>query len=300
MSTAGNDWDRDERDALDSVRDQLEAIRERHQGDPPLDLLRAAKADVLPGELQGEVARHLSESAWSRALVEGLTPDEATLAPDASQRLLRRIKSAAAREHQGSSTRGWLRPLLLGSAVATAAIAWLLLRSPADVPTSPAPPAAIVAEGQPPAAPPFQLAFEKPDVRLSMAALTWRGTSGDNQLLADLKPAFDAYRQGDYASAERELTALSERYPSTIEILFYQGVSRLYLDDAAGARTALAAAAGVADSTFISDVRWYLAVAEQRAGNVADARARLDALCREKAADAARACAALEQLESSP
>jgi hypothetical protein len=299
MSTSGNDWDRDEHDALDRVRDQLEAIRERHKDDPALDLLRAARADVLPGELQDTVARHLSESAWSRALVDGLADGEATIEPEASQRLLRRITSEASRASGDSRAHGWLRPLFLGSAVAAAAaVAWLVVRSPADVPASPEAPVSTLATAQPPDAPPFQLAFEKPDVRLSMAALTWRGTAGDNQLLADLRPAFDAYRQGEYAVADREFTALAERYPSTTEILFYQGVSRLYLNDPAGARAVLTAAEDVADSTFMADVRWYLAVAEQHAGNVSDARSRLEALCREQGSNAARACTALEQLDS--
>jgi len=159
------------------------------------------------------------------------------------------------------------------------------------------PPAVAVAP--PVAAPPLQLAFNKPDVRLSAAALTWRGATSDNQLLADLKPALDAYRQNDYETANRLLTTLSSRYPDAVEIHFYQGISRLFLNDASAAVNSFAAAEKVADDTFIADIMWYRAIAEQRAGNGADARARLESLCHGSRSPE-RACAALEQLNAAP
>jgi len=296
MNSDRNDWDRDEREALDGVADQLEIIRERHRNDPALDLLRVAKADVLPEVLQERVTQHLSESAWSRAVVEGLEQDDAALDSASQAKLLGRVQREIARERRSSATRSWLRPVLIASAVAaSAAIAWLFVR-PATTPDIPISTQVVPQAEQAPA---FQLAFAKPDVRLSMAALTWRGGGSDNQLLADLKPAFDAYRQGDYAAAEPALTALAARYPNTIEILFYQGVSRLYLDDARGAVAALSAAEAVADGTFIGDVRYYRAVAEQHAGDTGEARTRLDVLCREKGPESARACMSLADLESS-
>lgn len=295
MNSDRDDWDPDEREALDGVRDQLAIIRERHRSDPSLDLLRAAKAEVLPGAVQEQVAQHLSESAWSRAVVDGLDQNDAALDAASQARLLGRVEREAAAERRGPVVRPWFRPVLIASAVAASAfIAWLFVRPP----TTPDIPISTEAVPPPVEARPFQLAFAKPDVRLSMAALTWRGGGSDNPLLADLKPAFDAYRQGDYASAERELTALAEKYPGTIEILFYQGISRLFLDDGRGAVAALSAAEPLADATFIGDVRYYRAVAEQRAGNTNEARTRLDALCGEKGADSARACTSLAELES--
>jgi hypothetical protein len=297
MSTSGNDWDRDEQEALGHVRDQLDAIRERHRLDPPLDVLRAASAGVLPPEAQASVDEHLAKNAWSRALVDGASPDEAALDAESSKRLLERIESQAAKERAGAGAFGWLRPVMFASGIfAAAAVAWLLVRAPEEPSASPEP-VATVATAPAPAPAPFQLAFDTPDVRLSMAALTWRGEPGDNPLLADLRPALDAYRQGDYAAADRHFSTLADRYPGTIEILFYQGVSRLLLNDAAGADAVLAEAEKVADSTFIDDVRWYRAVAEQHAGNTAQARARLEALCMEKTASSARACTALDEVD---
>ena len=149
----------------------------------------------------------------------------------------------------------------------------------------------------PPAVPPFLLPFEKPDVRLGMGALTWRGSDRRQQPAADGSQArtrcVPSRRLRD---CDRELTALASRYPGTIEILFYQGVSRLFLNDLPGAIAALDAAEGVGDRTFAADVWWYRAVAEQRSGNLTEARARLDAICRGQAEGAARGCAALDQI----
>lgn len=300
MNTHRHDWDRDEREALAGLEDQIEAMRRRHVNDPPFELLRAAHADALPSELQATVAEHISASAMSRTLAEGLGEETPGLSADEQQWLFARITKEARRESQPSRVWGWLRPALVGSGVvAMAAIVWVVARQ-TEVGERIGPPETTVVVALPPAAPPFLLPFEKPDVRLGMGALTWRGstskTDDGNQLLMDLKPGLDAYRRNDYATADRELTALVQRYPGTIEILFYQGVSRLFLDDYAGAVAALDAAEAVGDQTFAADVAWYRAVAEQRSGNVAPARGRLESLCNARGTGSARACTALEQL----
>ena len=60
-----------------------------------------------------------------------------------------------------------------------------------------------------------------------MSALTWRGDASANPFLRDLAPAFDAYRAGDYARAGAAFDRLSAAYPDAVEVLFYQGVSRM-------------------------------------------------------------------------
>jgi hypothetical protein len=296
VSIERHDWDRDERAALAGLEDQIEAMASRHRDDPPLAMLRAAQADALPPDLQGAIADHLSASAFSRTIADGLGDDEPALTPDAQDRLLARITKEARTAQDTGRAWGWLRPLLAGSGIVAVGAGLWLVASRIEVAEPIAPPETTVAVSLPPAAPPFLLPFEKPEVTLGMAALTWRGSQGSNQLLADLKPGLDAYREGDYATADRALTALADRYPGTIEILFYQGVSRLFLNNLSGAIASLNAAEMVGDRTFAADVAWYRAVAEQRAGNLGDARTRLDALCREQGKGAARACGALDQL----
>jgi len=301
VNTHRHDWDREEREALSGLEDQLDAMRRRHVNDPPVEILRAAHADALPEDLQTAVTDHLAASAMSRTLAEGLGDDTPALSRDEQDRLLARIMKDARKESAPASAWGWLRPVLVGSGiVAIASLVWVVSKT-TEVGEPLGPPETQVVVNLPPAAPPFLLPFDKPDVRLGMGALTWRGSSptttdDGNQLLADLKPGLDAYRQNDYATANRELTALATRYPGTIEILFYQGVSRLFLEDYTGATAAFDAADAIGDATFASDVSWYRAVAEQRSGNVAQARTHLDAICSAQGADAARACVALEQL----
>ena len=305
MSTDRHDWDREERQSLDGLEDQIDAMRRRHLGSPPLELLRAARADALPEDLQTSVSEHLAASAMSRTLADGLGDDAPALSDDEQERLFARIMKDARKEAAPASVWGWLRPALVGTGiVAVASLVWIVSKG-TEVGERLAPPETQVVVALPPAVPPFVLPFDKPAVRLGMGALTWRGsspsTSDDgNQLLADLKPGLDAYRANDYATANRQLTALVSRYPGTIEILFYQGVSRLFLNDNAGAIAAFDAADAVGDRTFASDVAWYRAVAEQRSGNDAQARAQLNAICNTHGSDAGRACTALEQLAKAP
>ena len=307
MNTDRHDWDREERERLAHLEDQIDAMRRRHVNAPPYELLRAAHADVLPPDLETAVTEHIAASPMSRTLAEGLGDEAPVLSADEQERLFARIMKEALKESAPSTAWGWLRPAFIGAGiVAVASLVWVVSREPGERID---PPETQVVVALPPAAPPFLLPFEKPDVRLGMAALTWRGSTpadtAGNQLLTDLKPGLDAYRQGDYATANRELTALAGRYPGAVEILFYQGVSRLFLGDYAGASTAFEAAGASSDRTFEADIAWYRAVAEQRSGNVVQARARLEAICNRSVrlqpdnGDVARACTALEQLRAS-
>ena len=111
-------------------------------------------------------------------------------------------------------------------------------------------------------------------------------------MLAALKPALDAFRAGDYEKAEAEFTAVDKAYPNLVEVALYQGVSRLFLKDTAGATASLNAASKIGDAAFGNDIEWYLAVAEERGGNLSAARARLATLCRDGSGDP-RACTVL-------
>jgi len=63
MKPPPDNWDRDERETVESLEAELEAMRARHAGDPPVDLLRAAQADVLPTDLEAIAEEHLAQSA---------------------------------------------------------------------------------------------------------------------------------------------------------------------------------------------------------------------------------------------
>jgi hypothetical protein len=215
-------------------------------------------------------------------------------------RLLARIYSDARRGTPSEKPARWvwLNPALATAALLVLALgAWFVTRTPPVSPATPVKPEQTIAAT--PAPPAFQLPLDKPDVTLSLSALTWRGSTGANQLLTDLKAPLDAFREGDYTRADREFTALESRYPQAIEVFFYAGVSRLFVNEPDRALAALTRAAEVADATFAPRVAWYRAIAEQRAGNLAGARERLGELCRGSSDRAAAACAAVKQLDRS-
>ena len=296
MRAPSDGWDRDEREALAPLEAELAEVRARHAGDPPLDLLRAAHADALPAELQARVSEHLAGSPWSRALVAGAWDVEYALDASDADRLLARInRGATARPSWFSNIRIWAPMAATAALVAIVAIAWSSSRTaaPGAPAAASAKPEATIARATPP---PYQLPLDKPDVRLSVAALTWRGSS-ETTLVDDLAPALDAYRQADYARAAQALEALESRYPTSIEVRFYRGVSLLFLNDAPGALVELQKADGLNDAAFAPDVTWYLAVAEHRAGNTAAARAHLEGLCAKATPRTTAACDALTHLD---
>ena len=296
MSSPLDGWDADEREALREVRADLEALRARHDNDPPLELLRAGHHDALPADLQAEVSGFIAADAWSRALVEGLDTAETPLSPEDRDRLFARIRKTGSAPEPRPGRWRWLRPAIAASALAAVALALWTWRDPA--PPSPVPSSDRTREvaSAPPPVPAVPLRLDKPEMTLSAAALTWRGATDGNQLLADLKPPFDAFRQGDYARADRAFATLEPRYPSAVEVFYYGGVARLFLNDDRHALESLETAARLADTAFAPDVEWYRAIAEHRTGRPADARARLDTLCRGTSQRAPPACEALKQL----
>ena len=96
--------------------------------------------------------------------------------------------------------------------------------------------------------------LERPEVRISLRALTWRGSERANPILASLKPALDAFRAADYQRADAEFSAIDKAHPGLIEVALYQGIARLFLGDIAGASTSLQRAERIHDPAFANDV----------------------------------------------
>jgi hypothetical protein len=291
--------DRDEQAALEPFEDEWRELRTRHANDPPLEVLRAAAGEVLPSDLQASASAHLAKSRWSRALVEGST-DLGELSSADEARLLERIKrEGRAGNNAGVSWRLWW-PVLAACSVAAlvALMVWPSNRPLPDAVTTntvnpvTAKPAPTVAS--------FALTLEKPAVKLSPRAFAYRGGADGTDFVSQLKPALDAFRQDDYRRANDEFSALSPKFPQAVEISFYQGVARLFINDVTGADASLAAADQIdrhADGSFASDIAWYRAIADERLGRVADARAKLLALCSQVSARQTTACEAAERLK---
>lgn len=218
-----------------------------------------------------------------------------TLAAGDEARILARIQREARTELQAGSGswRRWGIPLAGAAALVVAGTIWLVTRGGGPTADSKGP--AQTAAAVTPAAAVFRLPLEKPAIKISPSALAWRGPQRENPLLTDLGPAFDAFRLSDYARADDEFARLAGKYPTSIEVAFHQGVSRLLAGNLPGAIVSLSAAERLDDRSFAWDVQWYLAVAEERAGNAAEARTRLVRLCAQPDSRQPRACEALKR-----
>ena len=292
MKPPADGWDQEERALLEILDEELEVVRARHDGDPPLEILRAARGDVLPDELLTTDVKATSESEWGRALVEGLDTVERPLSGDEEARLFQRIRKAIGSSNRATSPWAWVRWAALAAAAIVAIV--VVVKRTGDTPTPqlPVEQPTVATES----APRFLLALEKPEVKLSAAVLTFRG-AGDDDFLAQLTKALDAFRANDFAEADRQLRALEKERP-VFDVYFYEGLSRLLLNDATGAIPPLQKAASLADRAFAPDVAWYTAVAEERAGHVKEARDLLADLCRTANAHSKKACDGQKQLDS--
>jgi len=285
-----SDWDDAERQALAPLERELADLREIHAGDPPLDLLRAARTGVLPEALQQKTIAHLETSAWSRALAEGADDADAAFDRASADRLLSQIQQQARNAgHRTDRRPMWAPVLVFVSVAAILVVAVGVWRRDALAPQEPS---TTAAQRPPPPAPVvFALELTKPDVKLTSAALLVRGTGG-SRFADDVAPGLNAYRAGDYAGAARALEAVQSNYPRSVEIPFYLGVSRLFLNDASSAVRALESARARDDPSFSDDVAWYLAVAYEHAGLAPQSRALLERLCGGNSTYGPRACAA--------
>jgi hypothetical protein len=286
-------WDAEEQDALRAIQADLEELRSRHAADPQIELLRAARAGVLPEAEQADVQALLDRSEWHRALAAGADAVDEPLSTEDRSRLLRRIQKAGDSGRPVRPRAFYWQPALAATIVVVAAGAWFAWRRAEPVAT-PAPDARVAAA--PPPAASYVLALDPPLLKVSPASLTYRGTGGGTDVLTDLKPAFDALRAGDYAKAARDLAPLASSYPASVEIPYYQGIAHLFLNDPAAALDSFARAERLADVSFAADVTWYQAVANERAGRREAARARLSLLCAQKGPRSAEACAAAPSL----
>jgi TolA-binding protein len=295
MTTPLDDWDDEEREAFALLHDQLEGLRGRHASAPPLDLLAAARGGALPEDWQARVDAHLGGSAWSQTLVDGAELPEAPLDDLSHARL--RAQVTRALDPAVRTRRRWFLPLLVGGALAASALLAVFTLRSADTPEAPSTreQASALPRAAPPATtPPFRLPLDTPEFRLSLGALTWRSETSEDGYLEALKPAVDAYRAGDHPAAAAAFDRVAAQYPNRPEALFYAGISRLHAGDAINAVDSFQAAARLGDEVFAADTTWYLAVAEQHAGDGEAARQRLGRQCAAGGPGAPRACSALE------
>jgi tetratricopeptide (TPR) repeat protein len=254
---------------------------------PPPELLQASQMRTLPQPVQARVARHVEHCVMCQALGEALDdPALASLTPEESARILTRVRAELGRSRRPFVA--WWQFAAAAAAVALVAFGLVLFRASRNAPAALAPGEIAV------------LQLEKPDLPARTGTdLVWRGPT-DSGAGADLGRALEPYRAGDFAEAARRLTALLDRQPQNPAVLFYLGVSDLFLGADAQAVTALEQAESFVrdDVDLARETAWYLALAYQRTGQIQRATAKLDALCRGGSTRAARACIGLSGLSA--
>ncbi len=296
MSAISRELETWEREPFAHAAPAIDDLRRRCAACPPARVLSAAAANALPAEEQAAVAAHVESCGPCAALQADFDLLEpVTLDPSDAESLLSRIRREArpARQARWSRWTVWL-PVSMATATALLAIVFARpVKVAAPAASAPNAQAAGPAEAAPtpPAAVPVP-ELEKPAVRLTMLALTWRNGAEPGGFAEAVAPALDAFRADRYADADEKLAALADRYPSSVEVPFYQGVSRLFLGRNQEAVEPLRRARRLADETFAADASWYLGIALARSGHSAEAHLRFAALCRGKSAYAARACEA--------
>jgi tetratricopeptide (TPR) repeat protein len=142
------------------------------------------------------------------------------------------------------------------------------------------------------------LPFQRPGVP-GDSAVFWRGRKTMTSYEAKLQSALVPYEKGDYATAAKQLEQVEKSHPTKFGAKFYDGVSLLLLGDARGAMQELEAAKGVANAQEIHQAIWYLAIAEQRAGQNDSAFSELQQLCKAEGPYAAKACDAVKRVSPS-
>jgi hypothetical protein len=312
------DLDAFERAWLADAGRDVGGLRQSRAACPPLALLRAAHEDALPQDLHEAVADHVA-GCHSCALLQAdlaAVPPEIEVSAAVEARILKDIRRKQRAEAGGpallSAWWSWRSAVAATAIVALGvAAAWQWQQrgtAPAGTAksTQPAHPSqAAQTAAQPPestvARMPDAFRVTKPEVRLTLATLAWRGTDDrGQQYLTDLAPALDAFRADRYQDAARLFEPLAAKYPKAVEVPFYLGVSRLFLDDNAGAASALERAAGLKAGGFADDVQWYLGLARARAGDGKGARPHFDALCRLDGPRREAACRAVSELDTQP
>ncbi|MBZ5551267.1 MAG: hypothetical protein LAO21_01005 [Acidobacteriia bacterium] len=303
MNKLPNDLDAFEAEGIKESGDFLESLRRQRSACPPVPMLRAAHAGVLTEELQSAVTAHIGSCRLCRVLQADFSALDSTEAsPQEVEQILVRVRHQAGKSDGSSFWRFNNFSWRTAFAAVALALGVVLLVWEFKAPQQPGPVSSPVAEVKPAPPPQTPEAFrlEKPAVKMTLGALTWRSNkNGRNQFLKDISPALEAYRNNNFNASADSLQRLSAKYNKSVEVFFYLGVSRLFLAEYPAAIKALEQAARLADDSFSSDVLWYLSISCQRSGQTERARGYLQQLCGGSSGYAARACAALKELKSS-
>lgn len=285
------------------LRREGQVTRAARERCPDPDALLARRSEFVSDDVRERLEAHIASCDACARLVAGLDQlhlDEADASTAA--RVLARVTAPA-------SNRGrWMLPVAAGIALLIGASLWWRVYAPRSVtptqvasagPSAPLAPLSLPGPPSPPSAGTVALWTIDPlPVTLAISSLdASRGaTPAPGTPSRELVDALLTYEHGDYARAAEQLSAVTSAQPDSGDAWLYLGVSQLMTNRPADAIAPLAHAADAVRANRRDAVDWYRATAEQRAGRVEDARARLAALCGRPGEFHDRACAASARL----
>ncbi|HEY8997801.1 MAG TPA: hypothetical protein VIM60_07875 [Edaphobacter sp.] len=252
---------------------------------PPLPLLRAWQAGVLPEEIVHDVASHVGSCRICSGLLADLDQlPEPTLTPAERERIRRKLPFLVSEEHRRPTWK-WYS---VAAAVAVVAMGTVFLavretrrstQTAVQVQTTPPSPAAPSAPRSiSPAIPQVQVARLDPPLSLAPNMVLRGEASSAQPTAAQLRPAFHAYSSGDYPQAIALFSQLAKQFPRSGTPFLYLGVSQLLTNDDAEAVFNLTRAEKFADASQRDAASWYLLAASVRT-QAPDAAQRAHDLC---------------------
>lgn len=139
--------------------------------------------------------------------------------------------------------------------------------------------------------------LEKPEILLPVEVLmNWRGGVVTGDYYGSLVEALKPFQKDDYAAAATSLEKVAAAYPDRHEVLFYLGVSRLFLEQNQEAATWLARVMDSDDPEFSRLAGWYGAIVDVRLGEPSHAVSKLEVLCQIPGRSQENACEVLKEI----
>jgi hypothetical protein len=298
------DFNPEEREFLREMDPGLAKLRSKAGPCPHPDLLMAVVSGV-PIESADAIRQHVALCPICEELSRDLAAYEFPGASAAEDHRIRARWQQRGSPHGSISLWAWFwRPLPIAGVLAILVLVTVIaVRKTASVVQPSASPEIArgrAAVGPTPAPVVTASAFllQKAAIKVPAASvLIYRGNGDGNQaFLKDLAAALEPYRTDDYAEAVRRLKVLLPKYPDAAEPAYYLGVSQLSLDQNDSAIESLQTARARAGDTLRDDISWYLALAFNNGGKVAEARREVENLCMRAGEYKDRACAAVDEL----
>jgi hypothetical protein len=298
MNEPWPDLGENEREFLAAHKDAIGLARSRRAGCPSAQLIIAARGESLPDEVRARLAEHLKACQDCRVLAEDVEAGEES-GPTNEEKARMRARLAPIfgpkpKLRSRASFWNWALPVTAVAVVAVLAVVftgiWRARQNREQTTTvavqKPAPSSLLIAT----------LPLDKPAPRqYGGGSIIWRGSQTKGAGYQEqLQSAMVSYGKDDYAGASRKFSELERKFPEKFEPRFYRGICLLFLNDAEGARHELEASKTMAKPPETNQVSWYLAVAEQRAGENEQALAELQQLCRAGGDYTAQACQAVK------